>query len=1148
MLHVYRSERADGLVDMLGDLLTVPVSDPMTPEIVAVPTRGIERWLTQQLSIRLGTTPGRNDGVCANVDFPFPGTLIGDALAAGSGMDPRVDPWAANRSVWPLLQVVTDGTHETWMGSFAAHLKSAAPAGEERRFASVRHMADLFDRYGVHRPAMLRQWIAGETGGLPADAEWQATLWLKLRERIAVPSPAERLIEACERLVDGADVPDLPDRLSLFGLTSLPASYVDVLVALSARHDVHLFLLHPSPMLWEQVSELPLPPTRGMRRRDDPAIGETHNPLLASWGRDSREMQLVLLGADVNWEDQHRSVDSVPTNLLERVQSDIRSNKHPAGIPFPGEDDHRALLADDDLSIQVHSCHGRARQVEVMRHAVLHLFEMHPDLEPRDVLIMCPDIEIYAPLIHAAFDSIPDESSSSGQSDSGHPDLRVRLADRAIRQINPLFGVITRLLAMAGGRVTATEILDLAACEPVRRHFGFDEDDLTRLEEWVVASGIRWGLDAEHRFSFQLGGLSANTWHEGLNRILVGVSMAEGGQRLFGGVLPLDDVGSGDIELAGSFAELVDRVCAAGDGLSDRQTIEQWTESIASSVSALASVASGDEWQSAQLARLLSDLVDEATTDDVVSPVELGLGDMRAILGDRLRGRPTRANFRTGHLTVCTLVPMRSVPHRVVCLLGLDDGAFPRNPERDGDDLILADPNIGDHDARSEDRQLVLDALLAAKDHLVITYTGRDERSNLVRPPAVPVGELLDVIDRTVRTSDSEDPRRHVVVNHPLQPFDARNFIPGKLSGSGPWSFDSSSLEGARAAAMRGDHPEPPRFLLEPLGPIDEQLVELRDLETFVRSPVKAFLRLRLGVSLADRDSSVDDSLPVELDGLEKWSFAERLLSGLMAGGNIEDCVAAEQARGMLPPGALSESIIGQVVPGLEALVAVGADDRSPTSIAVNITLARGTKVVGTVPSVRGDAIHTVTYSQMSPRLRIVPWVRLLALSAAFPERRFETVTVARGQGGAQGPSVSVARAGRLGSDGARPEGAPIRADAAAAYLEMIVDLYFRAMREPPPLYCKTSAAWAEAARRQRSPERAAAAEWTSQFATRGEDREPEHMLVLGGVVGFEEITSTEPRRDESGEGWDESEPTRLGRWAHRLWDGLLAHEQMTAR
>ena len=292
------------------------------------------------------------------------------------------------------------------------------------------------------------------------------------------------------------------------------------------------------------------------------------------------------------------------------------------------------------------------------------------------------------------------------------------------------------------------------------------------------------------------------------------------------------------------------------------------------------------------------------------------------------------------------------------------------------------------------------------------------------------------------------------MVNHPLQPFDARNFIPGGLVGSGPWSFDTANLEGARAAAGRRDDAGPPHFLLEPLDPIDDSVVEMRDLESFLRSPVNAFLRQRLGVSLSDWGSDIEDSLPVDLDGLETWQFAERLLGPVLAGGELEECLAVERARGMLPPGALSDSVIDQVVPNLEALVMVGADDRPPTSMAVNIMLRRGTKVVGTVPWVRGDSIHTVTYSRMSPKLRVVGWLRLLALSAALPERQFEAVTIARGQGGAHGSPVSVAHAGGIGIHGSPPD-ASDRSDMALTYLEMIVDLYLRAMREPPPLYCE---------------------------------------------------------------------------------------------
>ena len=320
------------------------------------------------------------------------------------------------------------------------------------------------------------------------------------------------------------------------------------------------------------------------------------------------------------------------------------------------------------------------------------------------------------------------------------------------------------MLELASQRLTASQVLDLADREPVRRRFRLDDDALARLEDWVSESGIRWGLDAEHRAPFKLSALPAGTWRAGLDRLLVGVTMNEDERRLFEGVLPLDDVESGAIDLAGRLAELIDRLQAVVDSLRGPLSVPAWAAALAAAADAL--TVAGRAVAAVRAAAACS------TTSSTRPPghdARLELEELRALLADRLQGRPTRANFRTGHLTICTLVPMRSVPHRVVCLLGLDDGTFPRKAPRDGDDLMLADPHVGERDSRTEDRQLLLDALMAATDRLIITYTGNDERTNVARPPAVPVGELLDVVGRDV------------LVQHPLQPFDPRNFARGVL-------------------------------------------------------------------------------------------------------------------------------------------------------------------------------------------------------------------------------------------------------------------------------------------------------------------------------------------------------------------------------
>jgi len=1120
MLHLHRAERADRLVAALADLMTVPLDDPLAPEVVSVPTRGMERWITQRASERLGARDGRRDGVCANVAFPPPRALVGAAVAAASGVAEDEDPWVPERLVWPLLRVVDAALGEPWLRPLAHHLGADDarddPIRRARRLATVRHLAELYDRYAVQRPELLRGWAAGE------DADgWQAELWRRVRAELPVPDLASRLPGACARLREEPELAALPARLSLFGLTRLPPVHRDVLAALAHARDVHLFLLHPSPVLWERVAQIAHDRERVVRRAADPTAVAAENRLLASWGRDARELQLVVGGGDA--DVHHPAPEVPPATLLERIQADVRADRVPPGEPLPDEADARAPLAPGDRSVRVHACHGRARQVEVVRDQILHLLADDRTLEPRDVIVMCPDIETFAPLVHATFgagevradDDLEDEALPPGLRP---PDLRVRLADRSLRQTNPVLGAVAALLELADARLTASQVLDFADREPVRRRFRLDDDDLARIVDWIGESAIRWGLDASHRAPFRLEAVGAGTWRAGLDRVLLGVTMTEDGSRLVDGVLPLDDVESGSIDLAGRFAELVERLRVAVHELGREQDVAGWADALAAAADALTGPAPRDAWQRAELQRVLDAVVEEADGD----ATPLALGEVRALLADRLQGRPTRANFRTGHLTVCTLVPMRSVPHRVVCLLGLDDGAFPRKAPRDGDDLLLGDPHVGDRDPRHEDRQLLLDALMAATDRLVVTYTGNDERTNAPRPPAVPVGELLDVVDRTVRVEGGRRARDVVLRRHPLQPFDPENFRAAR-----PWSFDRASLDGA--VALAGPRTQPPPFLAGALPAPDTSLLDVDELVRFVQHPVRAFLRRRLGLSLGDWSDEVEDALPVELDGLGRWAIGDRMLRARLAGCDRRAAYRAEIARGKLPPGKLGERVILEVLPIVEDLVAATPSDvGDATSVDVRVAVD-GRVVGGTVGGVHGDVLLATTYSRLGPKHRLAAWVRLLALTAADPSRAWSARTIGRAP---RGDGIAVAALPPLGP-------------AAHGYLERLVDLYTRALLEPPPLYCATSAAWAAAVHAGTDPLRAACREWESGFDFDREDREPEHLLVLGGQLPFAELRRRPPRDDEHGDGWDPTEPSRVGRWARRLWDHLLDAEQL---
>ncbi|MFR9804514.1 exodeoxyribonuclease V subunit gamma [Pseudonocardia sp. RS010] len=1108
---VHRAERADRLADALAEVIGGPAADPFEPEIVAVPERGVERWLGQRLAHRLGTASGA-DGVCANVRFPPPGQILAEAVDAATGTDPETDPWHPARAVWPLLEEVVaavDAPGEAF-AALAAHLSQS---GGSRTYAVARRLADLFAGYAVHRPDMLRAWWAGSPRDVPEDLRWQVELWRRLRARIGIPGPAERLEQAERALRADPDLVGLPERLSVFGPTRLAAEHLAVLSALAEHREVHLWLPHPSPALWEKRA-----PAQGaaVPRREDDSAGAVVNPLLRSLGRDVRELQRRL---PAGITDVHHPAAPAPATLLGRLQEGLRADRLPAGeLP---------LLDPGDRSVQVHACHGPDRQVEVLREIVLGLLAADGTLEPRDIIVMCPDIEAFAPLISASFGLAATDAvgTDPGDTHPGHR-LRVRLADRALRQANPLLGTVSALLELADSRVTASQVLDLVGSAPVRRRFRLDDDALDRIGELVVRAGVRWGLDGEHRRPFRLDGFPQNTWSAGLDRMLLGVAMAErpGDQGWLGTALPLDDVDSSDVDLVGSLAEILDRLRIALDALAGPQPLTAWIAALLDGLSALTATTASEAWQEAQARAELAEVVRSAGPQGGTVP--LTLSDVRGLLADRLRGRPSRANFRTGTLTVATLVPMRSVPHRVVCLLGVDDGVFPRTGAPDGDDVLARDPRVGERDPRSEDRQLLLDAIGAATEHLVVVHSGMNERTGAERPPAVPIGELLDAVDATVRAPAGSGLARAseaVTVRHPLQPFDPRNFTPELTAGAGPFSFDPGALAGARA--LQGERRPAPPFLAAPLGPAGTgDTVELDDLVRFLEHPIKAFLRQRVGMVPRSEGEEPADALPVSLGGLDEWAVGDRMLRDRLAGAAAEHCVQAEWRRGELPPGALGGALLEKVGGAVEPLVEASAPLRTgePVSRDVAADLG-GLRVVGTVAGLYGHTLVTVEYSRLGPKHRLRAWARLLALTVNRPETPWRAVTLGRGRGG--GAMRAAIR--------------PLGLDEARAALADLVALHREGLCEPLPVSTPCTAAYAKARRAgaaARDAELAAAKEWTFE-------KEDEAIVaVLGADPEFERLLEQRGSGHGSRQGGVE---TRFGELAERIWRPLLDAEQV---
>ncbi|MCR1980630.1 exodeoxyribonuclease V subunit gamma [Cellulosimicrobium cellulans] len=1153
---MHRSERAEALVAPLAAVLAEVPTDPFTPDVVAVPTRGVERWLAQRLSHYLGA--GETAGICANVDFRGPRRLVEQVVADLTDLDPDDDPWRPERLAWSVLEVLDAHLAEPWAAPLARYV---GDPGDEvrrgRRLTLARRLADLLVDYARQRPEVVLAWSAASpvtgTAVAPDDLAWQPELWRRLVERVPATDPARRVRAAVAALRADPTAVDLPPRLSVFGPTRLPEDELRVLRALAEHRDVHLWLVHPSPALWATVAASDGGPAAGgadpgtdrtgapVRRRADLPTFARH-PFLASTGRDTVELQLRLAAGETH--EAHHEAAPPPPTLLGALQSALRAD----------EPDGAHVLDPTDRSVQVLACHGRARQVEVLRETLVGLFSADPTLQARDVIVLCPDVETFAPLVTATFGAVPELG------DDAHPGqrLRVSLADRGAGTTNPVLALLATLLRLADGRVTASEVLDLAASGPVRRRFRFSDDDVDRLRQWAVEAGVHWGEDGERRARFGIDEhVRQGTWDAALDRILLGAAMADEDARFVGPALPLDDVGSTDVDLAGRLAELVARLTEILRGLDGVHPLAHWLDTLDRALTLLAEAPPTEAWQIGSARRVLGDV---RAAGAAHGGVALRLADVRALLDDRLAGRPTRAGFRTGALTVCSLEPMRSVPHRVVCLLGLDDGVFPRTAAPAGDDLLARHPEIGERDARSEDRQIFLDAVAAAGDHLVVVHTGADERTGAPRPPAVPVAELLDALDRVATTADGRPAREHVVVQHPLQTVDERNFTPGALGVPGPFSHDDAAFAGARQAREKR---EPVGALVgAPLslptgaavGPAEAQGsptaaggadVELDDLVRLLENAPRWFAQHTLDVGLVLEEEDVEDRLPLSLTGLAGWGVGDRVLRAALAGVDPNRAMQAEWRRGQVPPRELGRSALQEVVRAVgplrvasveaarEADVAAGrpvSQDvlSSAETVDVRATLPDGGTLVGSVPGVHGARVVRTEYSRLGPKHRLRAWVQALALRVSDPDRPWDAVAIGRSP---RGPGVAWSTL------------TPPDRDTAAAVLADLVALRDEAAREPLPLLPEVALRYAEERRTTDARDALMRAGWAWNKGF--ERKDPYVVLAWGQDPALPDLAGHATTADL---GRFPDDPTRLGALARRVWDSLLEHELRGAR
>ncbi len=1123
---VHVAPHPDALVDLVVDHLADPPDDPFAPELIAVPTRGIERWLTQQIASGLAAR-GAGDGIAANIEFPSPWRLVREVLLAVPELAPSVDAWQGPGLVAHVLVAIDAHAAEPWLRMVERYLATVDGTPGPNRITAATKIARLFSAYARRRPEMIRSWAAGEDvgpdgGATSAGDAWQPRLWRAVRSRVGVPALAELLPAGLDPLRTGAIELDLPPRLAVYGLTATDPLDLQVLAALGEQRDVDLYVLHPSPGLWEAVVGSP---PGDVGRDNDPIAGLAEHPLLASWGRDARELQLVLAAAGLTATTVTAPETPDPTTVLAQLQADVRANRlgdrplpgggrtertsapegaeqtslfslDADGDPAPGAgvgiersseadgaypDLATRVVAGEDRSVQLHVTYGARRQVEVARDVILHLLSADSTLQPRDIVVMTPDLATFAPLLEAAFPAGADSATDL-------PDLRLRIADRSPAAVNPLVRFAATVLDLAASRLEAGQIRQLVTRPEVQQRFGFDADGAAAIVSVIDDANVSWGLDGRDRNAWRAGTGAERTWRRGLDRALAGVFYEDDPVQVVAATAPLEGVEGQDATPVGMLAAIIDRIIAIREMLDAPMAASAWGRAVADSVRLLAAPGWDDEWQLGQLERLLAETFPEP---DAGGPdPRLSLAEARRAVAGWTESRPSPLHFRTGDITVCTLVPMRSVPYRVVCLLGMDDDRFPRSSRSDGDDLLLSEERIGDFDRSAQDRQLLLDAVLVAGNHLVVTYAGRDELTNGELPPAVPIAELRDVLDQMVGAAGLAA----IETIHPLQAFSEDNFIAGALDVPGPFGFDPAALAGAKAVAFAQAMGSDGRVLPWP-EPEPVEVVTLEDLIRFLQHPAQRFMQNRLGFSIPKAGELPDDTLPADLDALAHWGLKERLLDGLAAGYDLDELSARELAGDGLPPGALGVDDLDDAIAAASELWQ-GAVARGYRREAMQPY--RGTIGVGDVAvegTVLGDPerahLAKVTASRVKAKHRLRAFTELVFLSALEPDAAWESFVLGRNPGRGGHLAVTI---GPIGDSPAE------RRTQALAMLADLVALYVEGQEAPLPMPCEASYRWQWHVGENRGKAWGSARDAWENDRFNPEAEDPAHRLLLADL------------------------------------------------
>ncbi len=989
---------------------------PMTREIIVLQSMGMMQWLSIRLAGELG--------IWADFEYVLPNRMTGILMRTffpGLG-DERF--FEKDIMTWKTMRILRDSKGASEYGKLHDYMKDDTTGIREYQLAS--RITDLFDQYMTFRPDMILRWDRGEFEG---EEEWQPLLWRELVSGMGNEHPPALLHRIFSGIENGAvSIPEnLPRRISVFGISYLPLYHLNVLRAASVFCDVHLYMLNPCMEYWvdimkekEITSMVMKKPIVAENFEEDLHI-ERGNPLLASMGRAGRDFFRFLYRSDAGGEDQIFDEPGSDT-VLHIIQSDI--------LTMTGRGDRRGesrvAISDSraagDPSVVINSCHSIMREIEVLHDYLLDLFNNDRTMTPGDVLVMTPDIEECSSIIQGVFD----------RREEGLPRIPYRIVDRRLGSTSRTVEAFLKILSLPGGRFTSAEVMSILQCPDVLRRFALSGDDFDSISSWVKECGIYWGIDSAYKDGLGLPEIHENTWSFGIERMLLGSVMSCGDETPLG-ILPYSTIEGGRMQVLGRFITFFRRLRELYDELTADHSPDGWgviINRVAVDFFDADEDSSADLLQIVKAAARLREISEISGFGGVT-----GLAPVMEFLESSISSSSAGRNFITGDLTFCEMLPMRSIPCRVICLIGMNEYSFPRKARPSGFDLMMSHPRMGDRSVRDEDRYLFLETVISARERLYISYTGQNITTNTDQNPSIVVSELMECIDETFMTESSKKLTEYIFRKQRIQPYHPVYFT----TGSGYYSYSRSRRDGADSYIRRdaGEYV----FFKEPLpGPgDDERTISADDLGRFLINPSKYLLKERLNISLEYYADDFKEVEPFSPDALERYSLEEMMLALFDKGMNENDIYARARAGGMLPHGNTGDVIFRESYKKISDIYSKVAPLLVNRSIEESVIQVSGISIRIKRPVYDGKFIFYRS-GRLRAAERLAGWVCHLSACCAGKHPGFETVVA--------------------GSD----EVIKFRfADNAREILGRLADIYSVGMTKPLPLFPSSSYEYASA-------------------------------------------------------------------------------------